>query len=133
MNTDKTKLLICVYLCSSAALMLLTTGCGSYSNFTLPEVHGGDASTTFRFLADPEPVLTRDEFRDALNPSVTGQMNLYSVYDGQQCTPRWRPLTTACTGRSRESCSARPRQLHCGQRQRAVLRGPGLVLVRKRG
>ena len=84
MNTDKTKLLICVYLCSSAALMLLTTGCGSYSNFTLPEVHGGDASTTFRFLADPEPVLTRDEFQDALNPSVTGRMNLYSVYDGRQ-------------------------------------------------
>jgi predicted GH43/DUF377 family glycosyl hydrolase len=39
---------------------------------------------TFRFVADPEPVVTRDEFRDALNPSVTGRMNLYSVYDGQQ-------------------------------------------------
>jgi hypothetical protein len=39
---------------------------------------------SFRFLADPEPVLTRDEFRDALNPSVAGRMNLYSVYDGQQ-------------------------------------------------
>ena len=38
----------------------------------------------FRFVAEPEPVLTRDEFRDALNPSVTGRMNLYSVYDGQQ-------------------------------------------------
>ena len=38
---------------------------------------------SFRFVADPEPVLTRDEFRDALNPSVAGRVNLYSVYDGQ--------------------------------------------------
>jgi predicted GH43/DUF377 family glycosyl hydrolase len=28
-------------------------------------------------------VITRDEFRDALNPSVAGRVNLYSVYDGQ--------------------------------------------------
>jgi sucrose-6-phosphate hydrolase SacC (GH32 family) len=84
MNVHNTRRIICVYLRLSAALMLFTTGCGRYSNFTLPEVHGGGASTTFRFLADPEPVLTRDEFQDALNPSVTGRMNLYSVYDGRQ-------------------------------------------------
>lgn len=84
MNADKTKLLICVYLCSSAAIPFLATGCGRYTNFTLPEVPGGDTSIAFRFLANPEPVLTRDEFRDALNPSVSGRMNLYSVYDGKQ-------------------------------------------------
>jgi predicted GH43/DUF377 family glycosyl hydrolase len=83
MNTDKTKLLIGVYLCSSVALCVLLTGCGRYANFTLPEVRGGDASLVFRFVADPEPVITRDEFRDALNPSVAGRVNLYSVYDGQ--------------------------------------------------
>jgi sucrose-6-phosphate hydrolase SacC (GH32 family) len=37
----------------------------------------------FRFVPDPEPVLTRDQFHDALNPSVVGRVNLYSVYDGQ--------------------------------------------------
>ena len=83
MNTDKTKLLIGVYLRSSAAILLLATGCGRYANFALPEVRGGDASLVFRFVPEPEPVLTRDEFRDALNPSVVGRVNLYSVYDGQ--------------------------------------------------
>src|ERR1039458_483008 len=83
MNTDKTKLLIRVYLRSSAAIMLFATGCGRYANFTLPEVPGGDASLVFRFVAEPEPVIARDEFRDVLNPSVAGRVNLYSVYDGQ--------------------------------------------------
>jgi predicted GH43/DUF377 family glycosyl hydrolase len=83
MNTDKTKLLICVYLCSSVAIFFLSTGCGKYTDFTLPEVHGGDPSLVYRFVAQPEPVVTRDEFLDALNPSVAGRMNLYSVYDGQ--------------------------------------------------
>jgi predicted GH43/DUF377 family glycosyl hydrolase len=82
MNTDKTKLLICVYLCSSVAI-LSSFGCGSYTNFSLPEVRGGDTSLVYRFVAQPEPVLTRDEFRDVLNPSVAGRVNLYSVYDGQ--------------------------------------------------
>ncbi len=68
-----------------AAIMffLLATGCGRYANFTLPEAPGGDTSLVFRFVANPEPVLTRGEFRDALNPSVAGRVNLYSVYDGQ--------------------------------------------------
>src|ERR1035441_10529457 len=83
MNTDKTKLLICVYLCSSVAMFFFSTGCGRYANFTLPEVRGGDTSLVYRFVAEPEPVLTRDEFRDVLNPSVAGRVNLYSVYDGQ--------------------------------------------------
>ena len=82
MNTDKTRLLICVYLCSSVAIFSLI-GCGRYANFTLPEAPGGDASLVFRFVAEPEPVVTREPFNDALNPSVAGRMNLYSVYDGQ--------------------------------------------------
>src|SRR5260370_6346141 len=83
MNTDKPKLLIRVYLCSSVAILFFVTGCGRYSNFILPAVSGGDRSLVFRFVAEPEPVLTRDDFRDALNPSVAGRVNLYSVYDGQ--------------------------------------------------
>src|ERR1022692_1616426 len=78
MNTDKTKLLICVHLCSSVAIFS-SFGCGRYASFTLPEMSGGDTSLVYRFVAQPEPVLTRDEFRDALNPSVAGRMNLYSV------------------------------------------------------
>jgi predicted GH43/DUF377 family glycosyl hydrolase len=83
MNTDKTKLLICVYLCSSVAIFFFATGCGRYANFTLPEAPGGDTSLVYRFVAQPEPVIARDDFRDALNPSVAGRVNLYSVYDGQ--------------------------------------------------
>ncbi len=77
-------MLICVHLCSSVALLFFLAGCGRYANFTLPEVRGGDAALVFRFVAEPEPVITREPFNDALNPSVAGRVNLYSVYDGQQ-------------------------------------------------
>jgi hypothetical protein len=85
MNADKNKTrgVIRVYLRSSAAIVLLATGCGKYTNFTLPEVRGGDPSLVYRFVAQPEPVVTRGKFRDVLNPSVAGRVNLYSVYDGQ--------------------------------------------------
>ena len=83
MNTDKTRLLICVYLCSSVALLSFSAGCGTYANFTLPKAPGGDTSLVYRFVAEPEPVITREPFQDALNPSVAGRVNLYSVYDGQ--------------------------------------------------
>src|SRR5260370_13224981 len=76
MKTDKTKLLIRVHLCSSVAILSFL-GCGKYANFTLPEVSGGDTSLVFRFVAEPEPGLTRDDFRDALNPSVAGRVNLF--------------------------------------------------------
>ena len=81
MNTDRTSCLIRVHLCLSAALLL--SSCGRYATFTLPPLPGGDTSLTFRFLPEPEPVLTRGDFHDALNPSVAGNVNLYSVYDGQ--------------------------------------------------
>jgi hypothetical protein len=80
-----TKNLISVHLRSSAAMVFffLAAGCGRYASFTLPEAPGGDTSLGYRFVAEPEPVVTRGEFRDALNPSVAGRVNLYSVYDGQ--------------------------------------------------
>src|SRR2546423_251228 len=83
MDTDKKRRVICVHLCPSVAYVLLLSGCGRYSGFTLPPVRGGDPSLVFRFVAQPEPVLTRDQFHDALNPSVVGRVNLYSVFDGQ--------------------------------------------------
>jgi hypothetical protein len=68
---------------SSVALLLsLLTGCGKYADFTLPALAGGDSAPTFRFVAQPDPVLPRGQFQDALNPSVTGNTNLYSVFDG---------------------------------------------------
>src|SRR5664280_931409 len=83
MNADKTGRVTGVCLRLSAAIFLGTTGCGRYANFTWPEVRGGDASLVYRFVAEPEPALTRGEFRDVLNPSVAGRVNIYSVYDGQ--------------------------------------------------
>jgi Glycosyl hydrolases family 32 N-terminal domain len=90
MNTDKTKLFICVHLCLSVAVFSFATGCGRYAKFTLPEVSGGDTTLVFRFVAAPEPVIARGEFQDALNPSVVFSaralapvpVNLYSVFDG---------------------------------------------------
>jgi predicted GH43/DUF377 family glycosyl hydrolase len=113
MNADKTKLLICVYLCSSAAIMLLATGCGRYASFSLPEVHGGDPSLVYRFLAQPEPVLTRGEFQDALNPSVVFSarglapvpVNLYSVFDGHT----WHTAETVNGENSRVILSPDPK------------------------
>ena len=66
-----------------AAGILLLAGCGRYSDFTLPPLAGGGPVVNFKFQADPNPVLTRDQFRDALNPSIAGSVNLYSVFDGQ--------------------------------------------------
>jgi len=86
MNADKKTLfgVICVYLRSSAAILsFLLAACGKYTDFTLPPVAGGDPSLTFRFVAQPDPVLPRGEFQDALNPSVSGAANLYSVWDGR--------------------------------------------------
>ena len=85
MPTDKNKtgIRIRAHLCASVAVFVSFSGCGRYSDFTLPPLPGGDASVSYRFAAEPEPVLTRDAFHDALNPSVAGAVNLYSVFDGQ--------------------------------------------------
>ena len=85
MNADKknTKCVICVYLRLSAALLFfLLAGCRRYAEFTLPPLAGGDVAE-YRFVAEPAPVVTRGEFQDALNPSVSGGRNLYSVFDGR--------------------------------------------------
>jgi predicted GH43/DUF377 family glycosyl hydrolase len=66
----------------AALLLSLLSGCGRYADFTLPPVPGGDSSLVFRFVAQPDAVLPRGEFQDALNPSVDGKTNLYSAFDG---------------------------------------------------
>jgi predicted GH43/DUF377 family glycosyl hydrolase len=67
------------------------SGCGRYSDFTLPTVSGGDPTMTFAFEAQAEPVLTGGdgwESHDVLNPSVVSRpgpsalLNLYSGFDG---------------------------------------------------
>ncbi|MDE3167763.1 MAG: hypothetical protein KGN36_18325 [Acidobacteriota bacterium] len=68
---------------SAALLALALSGCGRYTDFTLPPLPGGAAPPALRFSQEPEPVLTRGGFHDALNPSVAGKVNLYSVFDGQ--------------------------------------------------
>jgi sucrose-6-phosphate hydrolase SacC (GH32 family) len=67
---------------SLAACLLSLTGCGRYADFTLPPTPGGMPPPPFQFVANSDPVLSRDSFSDALNPSVAGRVNLYSVYDG---------------------------------------------------
>jgi predicted GH43/DUF377 family glycosyl hydrolase len=86
MNTDKKKAfcLIRVYPYSSVAILgFFLAGCGSYAEFTLPRLPGGTPPPVYRFVPQPAPVLTRGEFHDALNPSVSAKTNLYSVFDGR--------------------------------------------------
>jgi predicted GH43/DUF377 family glycosyl hydrolase len=68
---------------SAVLVACFLSGCARYADFTLPPVPGGDPSLVFRFTAEPNPVLTRGEYHDALNPSVDGHTNLYSVFDGR--------------------------------------------------
>jgi predicted GH43/DUF377 family glycosyl hydrolase len=72
-------------------LALLTCGCGSYADFTLPPLEGGRLSGKIRWEIREAPVLTRGpegawDDRDVLNPAIAhfGGMyyNLYSGYDG---------------------------------------------------
>src|SRR5262249_28529526 len=94
MNTDKKThaVSICVYLRLSAAILVfLLASCGKYADFTLPPLPGAAPPPIYRFIAQPEPVLARGEYHDALNPSVTVSsralvpvpVNLYSVFDGR--------------------------------------------------
>jgi len=66
----------------TALLVFVLSGCARYADFMLPAVAGGD-SAPFRFVAQTGPVLRRGQFQDALNPSVVGRKNLYSVFDGR--------------------------------------------------
>jgi hypothetical protein len=71
--------LICVYLCASAA-------CG-YKEFTLPPPENGGLRGPFTWSALPEPVIAREQASDVLNPSVVklnGEyQNYFSEYDGK--------------------------------------------------
>ena len=82
MNTDKNKLLVCVYLCPCVVLMIFAAGCGRYAEFSQPQAGGGNAAVSWRFAEQGEPVLARESMGDVLNPSIVGQFNFYSAFDG---------------------------------------------------
>jgi predicted GH43/DUF377 family glycosyl hydrolase len=71
---------------------LLFTGCGSYSDFALPTLSGGDPNLTLALDARSEPVISRGAESDVLNPSVvrtpSGYLNFYSAFDGAS----WRTV-----------------------------------------
>jgi predicted GH43/DUF377 family glycosyl hydrolase len=68
-------------------VVLLTSGCGRYADFTLPPAEGGPA-VKWEWSAEPKPVMTPSEWasRDVLNPSVVAResalFNFYSGFDG---------------------------------------------------
>jgi predicted GH43/DUF377 family glycosyl hydrolase len=79
----------------AAGLTLFAFGCGRYADFALPAPGQPGTSTSFRWEAMREPVLTRGpdgawDAVDALNPSVVKEghryLNLYSGFDGRS----WR-------------------------------------------
>ena len=66
-----------------AAISLTLLGCGRYTTFTLPQLPGGNSDFSITFEERPEPVLSRGQARDVLNPSVTGKWHVYySAWDG---------------------------------------------------
>ena len=66
---------------------LLLCGCRPYADFTLPALDGKPAAVSPKWEVRPQPVLTRGNDVDALNPSVVRHesklYNLFSVYDGK--------------------------------------------------
>ncbi len=83
MNTNghEFRRAIRVYSCAFVAIL---SGCGRYSDFTLPPPESDGLRPPFRWEAMPEPVLSGGV--DTLNPSVIrfhgAYLNLYSEYDG---------------------------------------------------
>lgn len=67
----------------AAAALSILTGCGNYAVFTLPPLSGSNPQATYRWEANPDPVLRRDQEKDILNPSVAGGLMLYSAWDGR--------------------------------------------------
>jgi len=67
-------------------LASICCSCGKYANFKLPPPDAGGLKGPFHWEAMPEPVITRGELSDVLNPSVIrfhGEyLNYYSEYDG---------------------------------------------------
>lgn len=85
-------------------LVLLASGCGSYSDFTLPPLEPRPGAVSFSWELPPEPVIRRGpagawDAVDVLNPSVVLHdglyYNFYSGYDGTT----WRTgLATSLDG-----------------------------------
>ncbi len=76
----------------AVAFCLFASGCGSYSDFTLPLVRGASPGLAFRWSVRPAPVLSLGapgewDSVDVLNPSVVKHQgvfyNLYSGFDGR--------------------------------------------------
>jgi len=69
-----------------AFLLLLLSGCGRYTDFTLPAPDAAGPRAPFTWEAKPEPVIARGDSSDVLNPSVVrfqgAYWNFYSEYDG---------------------------------------------------
>ncbi len=67
-------------------LAFICCSCGKYANFTLPPPDAVGPKGPFHWEASAEPVLTRGDASDVLNPSVVrfhGEyLNYYSGYDG---------------------------------------------------
>lgn len=80
MKFSRTK----VALAGAAAIaLLLARSGGSYLDFSLPDISGGNPNVTFTFEEHPEPVIPRGGDRDVLNPAIAAGRNLYSVFDGK--------------------------------------------------
>ncbi len=68
-------------------LSLFTTACGRYADFSLPSPEASGPRPPFTWTASPDPVVTRGQAADVLNPSVVRfhdlYWNLYSEFDGR--------------------------------------------------
>jgi predicted GH43/DUF377 family glycosyl hydrolase len=65
-------------------ILAAATGCGRYTNFTLPTLSGGSGHLRIWFDEYGEPVMPRGQWRDVLNPSAVGQSHIYySGWDGR--------------------------------------------------
>ncbi len=80
------------WLLASSFCLLFLSGCGRYSDFTLPPPSGSPTSTQFQWQPAAGPVLSHGagadwDSHDALNPSVVlfrgAYLNLYSGFDGK--------------------------------------------------
>ena len=66
---------------------VLLAGCGRYADFTLPAPEPTGPRAPFTWEARPDPVISRGESSDVLNPSVVRfqgiYWNLFSEFDGR--------------------------------------------------
>ena len=76
--------------CPHILWLLVLTGCGRYADFTLPAPEATGPRAPFTWEASPEPVITRGDSSDVLNPSVVrfhgAYWNFYSEFDGKMHT-----------------------------------------------